>query len=135
MAATVTRAPMQPAQRIGSDSDPILEALRALVTGQQRIIALLEQQRRPSRLTRCDREQLARVLPVIVAAFGSELFTVREVYEHDSAGLRLVLAGVSRKQLGRLLQRAEGAIVDGFAVQRDGSEVGAVLWRILATTP
>jgi hypothetical protein len=88
--------------------------------------------RRPSPLTRQDRDPLARILPVVIGVCGSELFTARELVEDESADLRLVLAGQTPKRLGRLLQRAEGQRIGGFVVQRDGLEVGAVLWRIVA---
>ena len=115
--------------------DSTTEDLLREIVSELRAVRQCLAQRRPSHLTRDDRRKLGMILPVIAATFGSELFTVREVFEHASAGLRIVLAESTRKQLGRLLQRAEGAIVDGFTVQRDGVEVGAVLWRILATTP
>ena len=63
---------------------------------------------------------------------GSELFTTRELLEQDAPAVRIALGGVTARQLGRLLRRAEGAIVAGYTVQRDGVEVGAVLWRVLA---
>jgi len=85
----------------------------------------------PSRLTRADRDRLLRILPVIAGTYGSELCTSHELIEHESAGLRLVLAGLNTKQLGRLLQRAAGSVVGGYTVKREGVEVGAVLWRVL----
>jgi hypothetical protein len=112
--------------------DPI-EVWQAVLIELRAIRQALEQPRRPSHLTRTDRDRLAKILTAIAGAIGSELFLVRELFEHESAGLRLVLADLNAKQLGRLLQRAEGAIVGGFTVQRDGSECGSVLWRVLAT--
>ena len=75
----------------------------------------------------------AEILPVVVSVCP-ELFTARELVEHDSADLRLVLSGLTPKRLGRLLQRAEGQPVGEFVVQRDGLEVGAILWRVLAAS-
>jgi hypothetical protein len=100
----------------------------------RRICRVLEQQRRPSRMTRDDRARLAAMLPVIGGVFGPELFTAREVLKHDSPDLRLVRGPLNAKQIGRLLQRAEGEIVGGLTVQRDGSETGVILWRVLAAS-
>jgi len=65
---------------------------------------------------------------------GSDLFTSRELVEHEAAAVRIVVSRLTARQLGRLLKRAEGANVGGFMVQRQGSEVGSILWRVLATT-
>ena len=100
-----------------------------------RIETLIEQwQARPSTLSRDDHERLARVLPAVAGALGSELFTARELVEHAAAAVRIVVTGLTARQLGRLLKRAEGANGGGYTVQRQGSEVGSILWRVLATT-
>jgi hypothetical protein len=114
--------------------DPIEALLRQLVEGQRRIIALLERQRPPSHLTRADRDRLATILPVIGATLGSEPILTRDVLEDDAPALRLVLKGISARSLGRLLQRAEGAVIGGHTVQRAGVDAGAVVWRVLAVT-
>ena len=110
----------------------LLDLQRQQLAELQRIRQLLEQQRRPSHLTRGDRDKLTRILPAIAGALGSELFTARELLDQDAPALRLVLADLNARQVGRLLQRAEGENLEGFTVHRDGSEVGAVLWRVLA---
>ena len=116
-----------------SETSEIVSVLRELVTLNRAILAALEtHEKRPSHLTRDDRDRLSRILPAIGGACGSELFIASELLEHDSSALRLVLAGLNARQLGRLLQRAEGQRIGGFVVQRDGREVGAVLWRIVA---
>lgn len=88
----------------------------------------------PSTLNRADRDALARLLPAIAGTLGSDLFTARELIEHSAPALRLVCVGLSARQLGKLLRRAHGQPVGGYVVSSDGLEVGAVLWRVLATT-
>ena len=105
----------------------VLDELRA-------IRVALERQPRPSHLTRGDRDRLAAILPAIAGSVGSDLFTAKELLEQHTPAVRLVLGHLTARQLGRLLQRAEGARVAGYTVQRDGTEVGAVLWRVLAAT-
>jgi hypothetical protein len=56
---------------------------------------------------------------------------VRELFESDTAALRLVLRAVNAKQVGRLLRRGEGQAIDGYLIQRDGTELHAVLWRVV----
>jgi hypothetical protein len=93
--------------------------------------AVLEAQRPVSTLSRPDRARLAAILPAIGGALGSELFTVRDLFESDAAAIRLVLDGATRIQIGRLLARGEGHPIDGYLVQRDGSELNVILWRIV----
>jgi hypothetical protein len=111
---------------------PAIAALLLEVLDELRLIrAELAGQRRPSHLTREDRDRLATMLPAIGGAFGSELFLVRELFEADAAAVRLVLRGFTPKRVGRLLQRGEGQVIDGYLVQRGGLEVHVVLWRIV----
>ena len=105
-------------------------------------VAVLEQDRRQeppgNRLRRADRARLARLLPAIAGALGSEPFTVAELFEH--AAVRLVLDGSSenrsepgrRAQVGRLLERAIGLPVDGYVVARVGTELHRRLWTVTA---
>lgn len=102
----------------------VLAELRAIRTA-------LETPRPVSTLTRSDRARLAAILPAVGGVLGSELFTVRDLFESAAAAIRLVLHGMNRKQIGRLLARGEGQAVDGYLVQRDGSELGVILWRIV----
>ena len=84
-------------------------------------------------MSRRDRKLLARVLPVAAAVLGSStLFTSRELVEHPAPGLRLVLRALTPKQVGRLLLRGAGQPIDHYIVEREGTEEGAVLWRISA---
>jgi len=52
---------------------------------------------------------------------GSELFTSRELFEQNEPALRIVLAGLNARSLGRLLRRAEDESVEGYVVRREGS--------------
>lgn len=119
-------------------TDTAVELLRELVAEVKGLRAdLMErnQDTRPgilnSALSRADRALLARLLPTIGGAFGSELFLTRELFESESAALRLVLRGLNAKQVGRLLRRAEGQTIDGYLIQREGLELRAVLWRVV----
>jgi hypothetical protein len=121
------------ADRAVAVSNPIEDLLRELVAGQRRIIELLERRdtTRATPLSRADRAHLARLLPAIGAVLGSELFNSAEICEHEAPSLRLVCAGLSAKQFGRLLRRAADVAIDGYMVERQGIEAGAVLWRVV----
>jgi hypothetical protein len=124
-----------PSHAEANDGQTALDLLRELVAGQRRIIELLERGHRPTTLNRTDRTRLAQLLPAIAGALGSELFHSADIFEHDAAALRLVRAGLSPKQLGRLLRRAAGQPIDGYVVEREGIETGAVLWRVKKHVP
>jgi hypothetical protein len=102
--------------------DDVLAELRA-------IRQLLESRKRPAPLTRADRARLARLLPVLGAAFGSEPFASRDVL--DDPGARVVLRGCSNKAIGKLLARGAGVSIDGFLIERAGVHVGLALWRVV----
>ncbi len=117
---------------------PLLMELRALagevrgLRGELRALrADVARLRGAPRLSRMDVARLSRLLPVIGAVHGSELFTSAEVIEADAPGLRLVTAGLTPRRLGRLLRRAAGVPVAGYAVERVAVEAGACLWRAL----
>lgn len=93
----------------------------------ERRLALLERGRS---LSRSDRDALARILPAVAGALGSELFTVREVFERDAPGLRVVLRGRSSRAVGRLFARAAAQDVNGYVVERVSVERHAALWRV-----
>ena len=83
-----------------------------------RVATLEQQQRRP--LSRADLAVLARLLPVLGAAYGDEGFTSRDCVEDaadEAHGLRLVLGQMSAKAIGKLLARANGIAVDGLMVR------------------
>src|SRR5687768_15733086 len=109
----------------------VIDLLGRLVEGQQRIIVLLEQHRCQASLTRADRKQLSRLLPVIGGVFGSELFLARELSERDAPALQIVLEGLSTKAIGQLFKRAENIPVEGYMVQSNGTELNTVLWRVV----
>jgi hypothetical protein len=112
-----------------------VEAWQVEVLGELRQIRqLLERQQRPvSALSRADRALLGRLLPAIAGALGSESFTSRDLAADSSPGLRLVLRGLSVKQIGRLLSRAEGIPLEGWVIERCGVEINVTLWRAVAT--
>jgi hypothetical protein len=117
--------------RAGTTEADSVALLRELVAEVRALRRAIERQTPARSLTRGDRVHLAAILPAVAGVQGSELFTARELLEDDAPALRLVLAGLSAKQIGRLLHRAEGRAFDGYTVQRDGSEAGASLWRVL----
>src|SRR5687767_2071686 len=104
----------------GSDVVPRVEEQLAAIRQEQRAQrAILEQileARRPSRLSRVDRDLLSRMVPAIGGAIGSEAFACRELITHPAPALAIVLAGVNAKRLGRLFTRAAGVAVDGLMV-------------------
>lgn len=85
----------------------------------------------PLFLSRADRARLGHLLPAIGGALGSEPFLARDLFEHDAAGLRLVRRGLTAKRIGRLFQRAEGQVIDGYVIERAGDELHTTLWRVM----
>lgn len=104
------------------------DVMRELVA----IRALLEDRRRPVPLSRTDRDLLVRLLPPIVAAWGSEPFASRDLIADP--GCRVVCRGLSVKQIGRLLSRAVGIAIGGLIVERAGIEFNTSLWRIVGVS-
>jgi hypothetical protein len=99
-----------------------LQALRGLVE------RLLE--RRPAPLTPADRDRLARILPAVVGAWGSEPFASRDL--PTDAGVRVVLRGLSIKQVGKLLSRGADIPINGLMIERAGHEINVTLRHIVA---
>jgi hypothetical protein len=128
--ASTVRAGACPEDQATPPQAIVVDLLLELVEQVKGLRADLAQHRPPSSLSREDRVLLARLLPAIGGALGSELFTSADVCEHASAALRLVRAGMNAKQLGRLLRRAADTPVAGYLVKRQGSEAGAALWQI-----
>jgi hypothetical protein len=93
-----------------------------------RALEAAEAARRRSRLRPGDVPALAKILPAVIGALGSEPFVSSDLVElaRDNVGLAAVL-GRSSKQLGRLFARAEGLELGGYLVER-----GARCWRVLA---
>ena len=98
---------------------------------QRRSCADLQGRRTAPMLSRNDRQALEKLLPAIVGALGSEPFTTRDL--PDAAGVRVVVRGLSVKQIGRLLSRAEGVPIGGLVVERCGVEINVALWHVLAS--
>lgn len=112
--------------------DDVAELLQALLVEVRGLRADWQQHpRRRRTLSRADRDQLARLLPVLAASQGSELFTTAELLAAPSPALQLALDGLAARPLGRLLRRAVGIPIDGLLVQADGSEAHRTLWRIV----
>ena len=86
-------------------------------------------------LSRADRDALTVILPAIVGHLGSDVFLASELIHAEAAGVRLVLRTWTARRLGRLLKRATGIVVDGFIVERRGTEAGAVLWAVVGVLP
>jgi hypothetical protein len=82
-------------------------------------------------LSRADVALLGRLLPAIGGVFGSDDFAVRELFEKDSAALRLVLSGLNGIRIGRLFQRAVDIPISSYLVERAGVELHAALWRVV----
>lgn len=106
------------------------DLLRELVAEIRGLRADLTQQRSTSTLSREDHAVLVRLLPAVAGAIGSELFSSAELCAHTASAVRLVCAGLTVRQLGRLLRRAVDTPVAGYMVRRQGSEANAVLWQI-----
>ena len=114
---------------------PAPDVLAEILSELRAIRGLLETRAQPSTLSRDDRARLARLLPAIGGAIGSEPFHSAEIVEHESPALRVVAAGLSAKHVGRLLRRATGRPVDEWLVERCGIEAGVTLWRIVQMPP
>jgi hypothetical protein len=109
------------------DIGDVLRELRA-------IRQLLEPRVRPT-LSKRDRVTLERLLPAIADVFDGELFTSRELVAHPAPGLRVLRGGLSTKQIGRLLMRADGTTIAGFRAECHGSEINVKLWRVVPSEP
>jgi len=127
----VTKAPQRVPALVPVDG-PALETLRDILTELRGLRADLMQRRTPApTLNRTDRARLAALFPAIAGVYGSEPFTCRDLVD-DEAGpaLRLVVAGLDARQLGSLFARAVGVVVDGYVLERAGSELHTRLWRV-----
>lgn len=47
-------------------------------------------------------------------------------------GVRVVLRGLSIKQVGKLLSRGAGIPINGLMIERAGHEINVNLWRVVA---
>ncbi len=122
---------MKTSTALATDIDLAATLARHEVLLQQILLAVQALQSSRA-LSRSDRERLAKILPVLGAVFGDQLFTSREVTDSRAPGLRLVCKGVSVKQLGKLFRRAEGQPIGRLTVVRVSIEAGAIVWKVLA---
>jgi hypothetical protein len=109
----------------------VLEAWQRDVLTELRAIRVALELRRPSPLTRADRDRLATLLPAVGGVYGSEPFSSRDLVEDSRPAVRLVVRGLGAKQIGRLCARADGIPIDGLMVQKQGVEFQVTLWRIV----
>jgi hypothetical protein len=112
-------------EKVGSTS---VEDVRLRLAAVERRLSVLERGRAP--ICRADHDALARILPAVAGVFGSNLVAVRELFEHEAPGLRVVLRGRSSRAVGRLFARAVGQDVNGYIVERVSVERHAALWRV-----
>ena len=110
--------------RHGAKLDAILRAL-------ERADLARDRDRRPTALSRDDREILKRILPAVAGARGSERFTSRDLVEGDRPAIRLAVGQMTAKQIGKLFARADRIPIDGLMVQRDGVDFHVTAWRIV----
>jgi len=104
-----------------SDDDQVVDLLRAVGDELRALRADWGRDQRPSRdLTRDDRDRLAKILPVIAALRGAELFVVRELFEAESPAWRRVVGALNARRSGgcciagsRILSAASWSSVTG----------------------
>jgi hypothetical protein len=76
----------------------------------------------------------ARLVAAIAATVGDAAFTSRELVRHADAGLGSALEGadlVSPREVGWCLRRLRGIVVDGFRLERVGTDRDGIVWRVL----
>jgi hypothetical protein len=114
-------------------TDPVETRLSEILSELRAIrVALERPQRSASVLTRADRAMLAKMLPAIGGVFGSETFSSRDLAEDTRPAVRLVVRGLSVKQIGKLFSRADGIPIEGLMVRRQGVEFQVTVWQIVA---
>jgi len=89
----------------------VVERLDHLEQGQQRILRALEALTPPttsSRLSVGDHAALVALLPPIAGAVGDRLVTVHDLFASDRPAVRVALAHLSARRLGRLFARGVG---------------------------
>ena len=113
-----------------------MQLLRALVAEVQGLRADLRDHgsRRTATpaLSRADRARLARMLPAIAGVYGPDTFSSRDLAEDTAAAVRLVVRGLSVKQIGKLCARANGIPIHGLMVRKQDKECQVTLWQIVA---
>ena len=87
------------------------------------LVERLLETRRP--LSREDMDRLGTILPAVAGAWESESFASRDLA--TNAGVRVVLRGLSIKQVGKLLSRGAGIPINGLMIE--GPRFPATSWR------
>ena len=103
--------------------------LQELVSGQRRIIELLEQ---GNRALPCQPDQ---VLATIAASVGGRVFNAAELRRHAlvDENLRRALGDLSSQQVGIKLRAWAGRDVGGLTVVRVGRDADGVMWAVSVT--
>jgi hypothetical protein len=130
-------ATVVPRSALTTAADPVADLLRELVWEVRGLRADLTVRREPARhaLSRADLALLGRLLPAWAGTHGSdEQLTSRDLAADPAPAMRLVLRGLSVKQIGRLLARADGIPIGGYLVERCGIEINVTLWRVVAVS-
>jgi hypothetical protein len=102
----------------------------------ERRLAQLEG-RQPEPVTAPDDARfLTRALPVIGGAFGSTLFTVKDLLDarDQSEALRQVLDR-SASSVGQVFARHHGHPVAGFVIEKVGRAGSRAVWKVLKVEP
>ena len=111
---------------IGYEAD-IVARLGRLEVSLAHIEAAVHRLQPPSRVSRTDLAVLRVLLPGLAQEFQGTAFTSREALQVPR--VRALYAG-SVKSLGRLLSRADGVEVNGFGIDRIGTDAHVSLWTV-----
>ena len=76
----------------------------------------------------CGSRVAREALPALGGAFGSAPFASRDLL--TDTGVRVVVRGLTVKQIGQLLARSVGTPINGLVIERAGSELSVCLWRV-----
>jgi hypothetical protein len=119
---TWTSTRLRPMTDATLDVDARLLALECVVASMKAREAERDDRQRRARLKKGDPGYLARLLPAIHGAWGSDPFLSRHLAKPDDAGLGLVLQGRTAKTIGRLLGRAEGNPIGDYVLEACGKD-------------
>jgi BMFP domain-containing protein YqiC len=115
-------------------SDQALAARCAALEARVAALEAAEQQRqqrqRVAGLRRGDAAFLVRLIPALRSLMGSEEFLARDLVDSEHPLVVRLVAGRSKKTLGRLLARAEGVAIGEYAIAGCGRELGVKKYRI-----
>ena len=116
----------------------ILAALHGLAAEVKALRADMAGRNRPPALRKEQSDALAAILPVLAGIYGDARFACWEVLDAakqndvDGANIRIVLAGRTAQQLGKLLQAGLGRDFNGVQIIRDGADGDGKLWRCIS---